>query len=155
MSTVAYDSPFGRLVIESDGRQLLRLQFSEEIAEGPADEVTENCIAQLQSYFAGQRKTFDLPYRLTLTDFQQEVLKAVAEIPYGKMSNYTEIARKLGDPAKVRAVGMANAKNPLLIIIPCHRVIGANGDLTGYAGGIDRKRTLLEHEGCLKQLSLF
>lgn len=102
---------------------------------------------QLEAYFAGQRRTFDLPLAPEGTAFQLAVLGALAEIPYGQTRSYGEIARRLGRPAASRAVGAANARNPLAIVLPCHRVIGSDGSLTGYAGGLDAKRWLLRHEG--------
>jgi methylated-DNA-[protein]-cysteine S-methyltransferase len=104
---------------------------------------------QLAEYFAGKRTTFDLPLAAEGTEFERSVWDALRTIPYGATTSYGEIARRLGDARNARAVGTANGKNPIPIIVPCHRVIGANGDLTGFGGGIDRKRWLLEHEGAL------
>jgi methylated-DNA-[protein]-cysteine S-methyltransferase len=101
---------------------------------------------QLQSYFAGELRTFDLPLSPAGTAFQQRVWEALLDIPFGSVISYGELARRLGDPKASRAVGLANGRNPISIIIPCHRVIGVSGDLTGYGGGIDRKRTLLALE---------
>lgn len=102
---------------------------------------------QLAEYFAGRRKSFDLPLDPTGTPFQQGVWDALAEIPYGTTRSYTDIAEQVGSPGAVRAVGAANGANPLPIIIPCHRVIGSDGRLVGYGGGMDRKVSLLRHEG--------
>lgn len=107
---------------------------------------------QLKAYFAGKRTLFDLSLSSAGTDFQQRVWRAVAGIPYGKTMSYRQLACTLGSPGAVRAVAAANAKNPIWILIPCHRVIGSNGNLTGYAGGLWRKRYLLEHEGFLQKL---
>ena len=101
---------------------------------------------QLQEYFSGQRTEFDFPYELRGTQFQKRVWAALETIPYGQTCTYGDIARRVGSPNAVRAVGTANGKNPMWIVVPCHRVVGANGTLTGYAGGIDMKRRLLELE---------
>jgi methylated-DNA-[protein]-cysteine S-methyltransferase len=101
---------------------------------------------QLEEYFAGTRTRFDLPIEPEGTEFQQRVWQALQQIPYGTTISYQELARRIGDEKAVRAVGMANSLNPISIIIPCHRVIGADGSLTGYGGGIERKRWLLQHE---------
>jgi methylated-DNA-[protein]-cysteine S-methyltransferase len=105
--------------------------------------------AQLDEYFAGRRTRFDLPLSPTGTPFQRRVWAALADIPYGRTISYIELARTVGDERAVRAVGGANGRNPLPIVLPCHRVIGADGSLTGFGGGIERKRWLLEHEGAI------
>ncbi|MDR8390109.1 methylated-DNA--[protein]-cysteine S-methyltransferase [Aliifodinibius sp. S!AR15-10] len=105
--------------------------------------------AQLREYFEGKRKTFDLPLQPEGTEFQQRVWKVLSNIPYGTTITYQELAEKLGNPDSIRAAGRANGQNPLPIVIPCHRVIGANGKLVGYSGGIDRKKWLLKYEGAL------
>ena len=111
--------------------------------------------AQLDEYFAGRRTRFELPLSPLGTPFQRRVWAALAEIPYGRTISYLELARSVGDERAVRAVGGANGKNPLPIVLPCHRVIGADGSLTGFGGGIERKRWLLEHEGAIpRTLSL-
>jgi methylated-DNA-[protein]-cysteine S-methyltransferase len=104
-------------------------------------------VEQLREYFAGRRRNFDLPLAPRGTDLQRQVWHALAKIPYGTTVSYGELAAKLGRPQAQRAVGAANARNPLSIVLPCHRVVGAGGALTGYAGGLDVKRWLLEHEG--------
>jgi methylated-DNA-[protein]-cysteine S-methyltransferase len=101
---------------------------------------------QLEEYFAGQRTAFDLPLKLIGTEFQRRVWTELTRIPYGETISYGELARRLGQPGAARAVGLANGRNPVGIIVPCHRVIGASGDLTGYGGGLHRKRQLLDHE---------
>lgn len=118
--------------VQKDGRQ----------DEGPFREA----IQQLSEYFAGERQTFTLPCRATGTAFQKNVWKALTEIPYGQTASYRDIAERIESPKAVRAVGLANGRNPIGIIVPCHRVIGANGKLTGYAGGLPRKQWLLAHE---------
>ena len=102
--------------------------------------------AQLREYFAGERQTFELPMHLVGTEFQQDTWRSLAQIPYGQTVSYGEQAERLGRPTAVRAVGAANGRNPLSIVLPCHRVVGANGDLTGFAAGLDTKRWLLAHE---------
>jgi methylated-DNA-[protein]-cysteine S-methyltransferase len=109
---------------------------------------------QLQAYFAGERREFDLPLAPYGSDFQRRVWSALLEIPYGETISYLELARRLGDPRAVRAVGSANGRNPISIIIPCHRVIGADGSLVGYGGGLERKRWLLRHEAAYAPLPL-
>ncbi|MDG1729660.1 MAG: methylated-DNA--[protein]-cysteine S-methyltransferase [Algibacter sp.] len=115
----------------------------------------EDCVIQLNEYFDGLRKQFDLKLNPQGTDFQKSVWKKLAQIPYGKTISYLELSKQLGDVKAIRAVANANGKNPLWIIVPCHRVIGSDGALTGYAGGLHRKKWLLEHESPYKQQSLF
>ena len=112
-------------------------------------------VSQLEEYFAGNRKIFDLQLDMRGTNFQKQVWKLLLEIPFGQTISYMDIAKKLDDPKKIRAVGNANGKNPVSIIVPCHRVIGSDGSLTGYAGGLWRKEWFLNHEKKYKQLSLF
>jgi methylated-DNA-[protein]-cysteine S-methyltransferase len=102
---------------------------------------------QLEEYFAGARRDFDLPMRFAGTDFQRLVWKHLTDIRYGETLSYGELARRIGNPNASRAVGLANGRNPIPILVPCHRVIGADGSLTGYGGGLERKRWLLAHEG--------
>jgi methylated-DNA-[protein]-cysteine S-methyltransferase len=108
----------------------------------------EEAVVQLNGYFHDQRRLFDLPLSFDGTAFQMVVWQELLEIPYGCTASYQDIARRLGRPRAVRAVGAANARNPITIVVPCHRVIGTNGSLTGYASGLWRKAWLLEHEGC-------
>ena len=115
----------------------------------------EDVIEQLQDYFKGDRETFEIEFDLEGTDFQKRVWNALTTIPFGKTISYSEFALQLGDLKAIRAVASANGKNPIGIIIPCHRVIGSDGSLTGFAWGIDKKQWLLEHESNYKQLSLF
>lgn len=114
-----------------------------------ASDLTAAACSQLDEYFSGLRREFELPLAPTGTPFQQKVWQALCDIPYGTTCSYKDIAVAIGNPKGVRAVGLANGKNPIAIVIPCHRVIGANGRLTGYAGGLDRKATLLSLEGAL------
>lgn len=111
--------------------------------------LTKKVVRQLTEYLAGKRKSFDLPYRLNGTDFQQQVWSALATIPYGKTISYKEQAAAISRPKATRAVGGTNGRNPICIILPCHRVIGSSGQLTGFGGGIDKKVFLLRHEGAM------
>lgn len=115
----------------------------------------QNCVTQLSEYFAGTRTSFNLKLNPQGTVFQQLVWKELLNIPFGKSSSYLKQSKQLGNPKAIRAVASANGKNPLWILIPCHRVIGSDGSLTGYAGGIWRKKWLLEHESSCKQQTLF
>jgi methylated-DNA-[protein]-cysteine S-methyltransferase len=151
-------SPLGELMLTSDGSALTGL-FLEEHAGSPRSAPRANwtrseapfreTIAQLRAYFAGERRSFALPLAGEGTDFQKSVWAALATIPFGETRTYAEIAAYIGKPGAARAVGLANGSNPISIIVPCHRVIGASGSLTGYGGGLERKRWLLEHEGAL------
>jgi methylated-DNA-[protein]-cysteine S-methyltransferase len=113
------------------------------------------CVNQLQEYFDGKRIDFDFKMNPSGTDFQKKVWQELLNIPFGKTINYMDLAKKLGDPKVIRAAASANGKNPLWIVVPCHRVIGTDGSLTGYAGGLWRKKWLLEHENPTTQQSLF
>lgn len=113
--------------------------------------VIKEAFRQLSEYFSGNRKTFNLPLLLKGTDFQKQVWQALLKIPFGETRSYKQIAEAIGNPKAVRAVGMANNKNPLLIVVPCHRVIGGNGKLVGYAVGLDKKEYLLRLEGSLRK----
>ena len=120
------------------------------VEDAPFDAVR----AQLDEYFAGERTEFDLPLALAGTEFQRTVWAALRRIPYGETMSYGQLAEEIGKPSASRAVGLANGRNPISIIVPCHRVVGSTGDLTGYGGGIDRKRALLSFESKTGQLSL-
>ena len=147
------DSPIGTLTLSGTEQALTGLYFSSgSKAKGPdpawqsADAPFARAREQLQEYFAGDRKTFELNLAPRGTDFQLSVLNALLEIPYGETRSYRDIAEQIGNVKAVRAVGAANGNNPIALIIPCHRVIGSNGSLTGFGGGLDTKRFLLEHE---------
>jgi methylated-DNA-[protein]-cysteine S-methyltransferase len=154
-TTVA--SPIGELLLLSDGRALRGLHMQEaprpmpiQPQWQPAEEPFVVVREQLQEYFAGERTTFDVPLRLDGSGFQLQVWRELRTIPYGTTTSYGEIARRLGKSvAAARAVGLANGQNPISVIVPCHRVIGADGSLTGYGGGLERKRYLLDLEGCI------
>ena len=147
------DSPIGELLLVGDGRALHGLYMQEgrtakaipagwEATEEPFGEVSE----QLAEYFAARRSAFDVPLTMTGSPFEQRVWRALQEIPYGETISYGELARRIGVPSASRAVGLANGHNPISVIVPCHRVIGADGSLTGYGGGLERKQLLLDLE---------
>ncbi|HEY0866498.1 MAG TPA: methylated-DNA--[protein]-cysteine S-methyltransferase [Fimbriimonas sp.] len=144
-----HDSPIGKLTLVSDGTSLTELWLGGEVEEeeSPATvEVLDAAVRQLDEYFGGNRTVFELPLDPAGTPFQKRVWEHLVQIPYGKTTTYGEIALRLGNGGASRAVGLANGRNPIGIVIPCHRVVGANNSLTGYAGGLDRKRTLLDFE---------
>lgn len=149
MKYFVYESALGLLTIAEEDGALINVGFGEFIrGEGIKEETALIAEAwkQLQEYFEGNRKQFTLPLAPEGTAFQQKVWKALQTIPYGEVRTYGQIAAQIGEPKACRAVGMANHNNPVGIIIPCHRVIGANGKLTGYAGGLDKKEKLLQLE---------
>ncbi|HTY07173.1 MAG TPA: methylated-DNA--[protein]-cysteine S-methyltransferase [Gemmatimonadales bacterium] len=129
-----------------------RASWEPDDGRGPAGEILAEARTQLGEYFARTRTTFDLPLDLSGTPFQLAVWQALRKIPYGSTISYGELARRVRSPSGSRAVGAANGRNPVVIVVPCHRVIGADGDLTGFGGGMERKRWLLEHEGGVKEL---
>ncbi len=161
MIYTTFDSPIGELLAVGDGRALSRLSM--QSAPRPRaidprwrrrDERFAALREQLEQYFDGVRRTFELDLALAGNPFELKVWDALLEIPYGETVSYGQIATGLGGPAAARAVGLANARNPVAVIVPCHRVIGADGALTGYGGGLERKRFLLELEaGVLPLLS--
>ena len=148
-----FPSPIGPLLLVSNGDALTGLYMTEHVG-GPAPQPHWQCdesrfaavCEQLTAYFANELREFDIPLAPQGTEFQQKVWQALREIPFGETLSYGELARRINQPAASRAVGRANGLNPISIIVPCHRVIGANGTLTGYGGGLDRKRWLLAHE---------
>lgn len=140
--------PIGSIKIESDESFIRSVKFVEGLGENSAEqpEVLKNCSKQLQEYFAGERKEFTLPLEQDGTKFQQNVWKELVQIPFGKTTSYLALSKKLDNVGAIRAVGTANGKNQIAIIVPCHRVIGSDGKLTGYSGGLHRKKWLLDHE---------
>lgn len=140
------DSPVGLLRLVAEDGALTGLYFGGEACANDEDEILDRAEAQLKEYFAGERRAFDLPLRPKGTPFQLADWKALEQIPYGETVSYGDIARAIGKPKACRAVGMANHSNPISIIVPCHRVIGKSGRLTGYGGGLEAKKWLLEHE---------
>lgn len=147
MNTVVYDSPIGKLWLSAENGKIVSLSFSGTQADAEITEpVLSKAMNQLSEYFAGKRKAFDLPLELHGTPFQKSVWNELVKIPFGRTETYGEIAAKIGKPKAARAVGMGCNRNPIAIIIPCHRVVGKNGSLTGFAGGLDVKSKLIEHE---------
>ena len=145
----SYPSVLGQILIGESGGYITSLHQYTDDPDDAIDRETEVLVrayTQLQEYFAGERKTFDLPVRLSGTPFQQSVWQALQRIPYGETRSYRDIAEAIGNPKAVRAVGSANNRNPLFIIIPCHRVIGSDGSLVGYGGGLAMKQFLLDLE---------
>jgi methylated-DNA-[protein]-cysteine S-methyltransferase len=157
MSTsTTFASPIGELLLTASDTALTGVYFpkARRVAIGPSGEnaILAETKRQLAEYFAGVRTRFDLALAATGTPFERRVWDLLRGIPYGTTTSYGELARRLGDPKEARAVGAANGKNPIPIIVPCHRVVGSSGDLTGFGGGLERKRWLLEHEGALLPL---
>lgn len=147
-----YHSSIGWLGISATDGFLNAIQFLDEDPKSEfsdSNPIIEQTIAELSEYFDGNRNEFSIPLKPEGSEFQQTVWEQLQEIPYGQTTTYGKLAKKLGDPNKVRAVGKANGQNPIPIIIPCHRVIGADNSLVGYAGGISRKQYLLKHEGAI------
>ncbi|HEY5342058.1 MAG TPA: methylated-DNA--[protein]-cysteine S-methyltransferase [Solirubrobacteraceae bacterium] len=147
------ESSIGELLLVGDGETLSGLYMQDgrkpkQIAPGWVEAAASfaDVRAQLEEYFAGERTTFEVPLAPEGAPFEREVWRALEEIPYGETVSYGEIARRVGQPGAARAVGTANGRNPIAVIVPCHRVIGADGSLTGYGGGLERKRLLLELE---------
>lgn len=146
------NTPIGVLELYASENYLTEIIFLNKKSVttcNPEHPVLKQAEKELEEYFSGERKSFDVPLELEGTEFQQEVWNALRTIPYGKAISYGELAKKLGDPNKMRAVGSANGKNPIPIIVPCHRVIRADNTIGGYSGGIERKKFLLKHEGAL------
>ncbi|MBV1922679.1 MAG: methylated-DNA--[protein]-cysteine S-methyltransferase [Flavobacteriaceae bacterium] len=157
MDTAYFTSPLGTLEITGNEEGIASVNFL-DIEEKETTDNPENiqiCINQLKDYFEGNRTHFDLKLNPKGTEFQKRVWNQLLEIPFNKTMSYQEMANKLGDPKVIRAAASANGKNPISIIIPCHRVIGSDGSLTGYASGLHRKKWLLDHENPVKQQSLF
>lgn len=154
---VAYlQTPIGVAEFKGDENGLSAIRVLDNKSPiGIIPEALEGAVNQFREYFEGRRKGFDLKLNPSGTPFQQKVWKALQEVPFGKTLSYLELSKKLGDPKAIRAVAAANGKNPLCIVVPCHRIIGSKGDLVGYAGGLHRKKWLLQHESPSPQQSLF
>lgn len=148
MNYAYYDSPFGPIRIGYD-KAICSICHVEQAGNDHAPApLSDRAAEQLEEYFRGERQEFDLPFAPVGTPFQTAVWEALKEIPYGETRSYGQIAAAIGNPKASRAVGMACNRNPIWIVIPCHRVVGSTGKLTGYEGGLDMKRALLEHEKC-------
>ena len=141
------DTPIGKITLHSDGKRIRALEFGAAEERQDALDVLLQAERELTEYFAGRRRAFSVPLCIRGTPFRMEVWRALMEIPFGETVSYGEIARRIGRPKACRAVGMANHVNALPIFVPCHRVLGTNGKLTGYAGGLEMKKYLLELEG--------
>jgi methylated-DNA-[protein]-cysteine S-methyltransferase len=157
--TLRYDavqSPIGRLILASDGTALVGVWMANASPRDASwshhkgdDDILAKTREELEEYFDGRRRTFDVPLAPNGTEFQRSVWHALTEIPFGTTISYAELARRVGNEAAVRAVGAANGRNPIPVIVPCHRVIGSDGSLTGFGGGLPRKKWLLQHERAL------
>jgi len=146
ISVHTMDTPIGTLWLDADGAGLSSIAFDGAVGSHSDDPLLRDAASQLRAYFAGALTRFDLPLSPRGTEFQRRVWDAVARVPYGTTTTYSAVAAALARPTAFRAVGAANGRNPLPIIVPCHRVIGASGALTGYGGGLERKRALLDLE---------
>ena len=157
MATAYLSTPLGSAKLEGDenGLTYVTVLETDEPESEIIPEVLEDAVYQLSEYFEGKRQNFDLLLNPEGTEFQKKVWPALLEIPFGKTISYLELSKNLGDVKAIRAVASANGKNPLWVIIPCHRVIGSDGSLTGYSGGLHRKKWLLNHESPARQQSLF
>ncbi|MFD0761763.1 methylated-DNA--[protein]-cysteine S-methyltransferase [Lutibacter aestuarii] len=155
--TAYYKTPIGtaKIIGDEDGIIAVTVLDNEIETSKNIPNCLKECIQQLDEYFKGTRTTFNLKLNPQGTSFQKKVWKELLNVPFGKTRTYLEQTKKIGDPKAIRAVASANGKNPIWIVIPCHRIIGTNGSLTGYAGGLWRKKWLLEHENGSKQQSLF
>jgi methylated-DNA-[protein]-cysteine S-methyltransferase len=156
METCFIQSPLGitKIVGDENGVSIISILEQGEPSKKIPKQL-EKAVTQLNEYFEGQRQNFDFTINPKGTDFQQKVWQELRNIPFGKTVSYLDLSKKLGDVKAIRAVASANGKNPLWIVVPCHRVIGTDGSLTGYAGGLWRKKWLLEHESSSQQQSLF
>ncbi len=160
-STKQFDSPIGRLRLVATDEGLSRLLFVQQADEDPDPDgdpagtdnhrVLDEAATQLEEYFAGQRQEFDVPLDLTGTEFQRAAWSALADIPFGETRSYGQQAEAIGRPKAVRAIGAANGRNPVPIVLPCHRIVGSDGSLTGYGGGLPIKEYLLNHEQAQSQ----
>jgi methylated-DNA-[protein]-cysteine S-methyltransferase len=157
MKQVIINTPLGRskIIGNENGISSVVVLDSDMTLSTAIPEDLKDCVIQIEQYFKGTRKEFELKLNPKGTEFQKRVWNELIKIPFGKTISYLDLSKKLGDPKAIRAVASANGKNPIWIIIPCHRVIGSDGSLTGYAGGLNRKKWLLDHENPYKQQSLF
>ena len=155
LTIVAEDGQIRCLYMDLQRHRLDDRELGEPDQGGRDVEPFKAAADQLDAYFAGERTTFDLPLAPLGSEFQQRVWAALLEIPYGATESYGDLAQRIGSPGAARAVGLANGKNPIGIVIPCHRVVGSNGSLTGYGGGLNRKRQLLDLERAVSGAALF
>jgi len=157
MAACTINTPLGvaKIIGDEDGISSVTILNSNEVISDIIPEELQDCVYQLQEYFQNTRESFNLKLNPQGTAFQKTIWQLLQRIPFGKTLSYLELSKQFGDVKAIRAVASANGKNPLWIIVPCHRVIGSDGSLTGYAGGLHRKQWLLEHESPYKQQSLF
>jgi methylated-DNA-[protein]-cysteine S-methyltransferase len=155
-----FASPLGPVIVIAEDEGITHVDFvgakyerkvEADWIEDPKAPALAECRRQLDEYFAGKRESFDLPLAPRGTAFQQRVWKEIARVPYGKTITYGELASRAGTPGHARAAGAATGRNPIGVVVPCHRIMGSDGSLTGYAGGLERKRSLLEREGSLQR----
>ncbi|WP_299244687.1 methylated-DNA--[protein]-cysteine S-methyltransferase [uncultured Aquimarina sp.] len=158
IETVFIKTPLGIASVSGDEDGITKISITEDVGKDLSKEIPKTlkeAVVQLQDYFQGNRSDFSIKMNPSGTDFQKKVWQELSKIPFGKTVSYLDIAKRLGDPKCIRAAASANGKNPLWVVVPCHRIIGSDGSLTGYAGGLWRKKWLLEHESPVKQQSLF
>lgn len=151
-------TPIGICSIRGDTNGISEIKILEDVVINPSENIPEElkpAVDQLMQYFSGERQEFQFKLNPSGTEFQKKVWRALQKIPFGKTCSYMQLSKELGDPKAIRAVASANGKNPLWVVIPCHRVIGSDGSLTGYAGGLWRKKWLLDHENPPIQQELF
>ncbi|MCB0760547.1 MAG: methylated-DNA--[protein]-cysteine S-methyltransferase [Flavobacteriales bacterium] len=145
----------GWISVECTEDAVVRISFVDQSPQQHPSDLTEETVNQLKAYFDGSLHDFNLPLEPDGSPFQLSIWRMLQEIPFGTTTSYGKLAEQAGDPNLSRAIGLANGKNPIAVVIPCHRVIGADGSLTGYAGGLWRKEYLLKHEGAIRQMELF
>lgn len=157
MGQANFNSPVGPIAIYSEDGCITKIEFNKHLKAEATDSVIEDCKTELTEYFDGKRQTFGVKIKPVGTEFQLRVWDMLKEIPFGKTISYSDLAIRLGDLKVIRAAGTANGKNKIPIIIPCHRVIGKDGSLVGFAGGLDIKEKLLRHEGVIsgEQIKIF
>ena len=155
MDLARIHTPLGTAILEGDSEGVRSISVDGGVPTPDIPETLAAACIQLREYFEEGRKSFDFKMNLQGTPFQKKVWEALRDIPYGKTLSYMELSKKLGDPKAIRAVAAANGKNPLWIVVPCHRVIGSDGAMVGYAGGVHRKKWLLNHESLNPQQELF
>jgi len=157
MNTAVITTPIGNLLIEASDDQITSIRFTDEKESAVTRAILVQAVQEFEEYFAGNRQEFNFPISAKGSSFQEKVWHELQNIPYGQTISYQELANRLGDPNCVRAAASANGKNLLAIVVPCHRVIGSDGSMTGYAGGLDRKKSLLrlERAEIMNQIDLF
>ena len=157
MTAAVIQSPLGHIKIQEENNSITRIEFCTEELQSAENDLLKKVEDEIQAYFKGKKKSFSFEISPQGTKFQKEVWQELLRIPYGETISYLELANRLGDPKSIRAAASANGRNPIAIVVPCHRVIGTDGSMTGYAGGLERKRALLTLEGAgvMSQMSIF